>query len=75
MLSLDSFISIRWPLSYKFGSIMSKKAAVRSVITIWLISFVLSLLPAILDDHFTPALLNPAFIMTYVLKPIPVSFI
>ena len=75
MLSLDSFISIRWPLSYKFGSIMSKKAAMRSVITIWIISVVLSLIPAVLDDYFTPALMNPTFTMTYILKPIPVSFV
>jgi len=69
MLSIDSYISVRFPIPYRFGSVMSKRTAIWCSIIIWLLAGVIVTVPNVLTESFTAVLFIPTFSFIFSFLP------
>ena len=49
-ISVDSFLSVMWPMQYRIGDIVSTKKAITMVVLLWIGTILLSFLPVLAKD-------------------------
>ena len=72
MLSIDSFLAVKWPMQYRIGDIVTSKKAILVVATIWIASFLLGFLPLLAKDVVVYGLSYFTFQYIPILKAIEV---
>ncbi|CAK8683006.1 unnamed protein product [Clavelina lepadiformis] len=50
LLAIDNFLSMRWPLQYRIGDVMTKTRAIVAVLIIWLFAIMVSAFPILSND-------------------------
>jgi len=61
LLSMDSYMSVRWPLKYSIGEMMTKKRAFIMVVVVWVFAFMVAVLPLISQTLFGSQMLFATF--------------
>lgn len=51
LLSVDSYLSIRWPMKYRIGEVMTVKRTVIALACVWILAAALAALPVIARDY------------------------
>ena len=71
-LSANTFLSVKSPLRYRIGDLISKKSAVMGVFEFWTVLLLLALLPLFTNTVFTYALVFANFQYLPIITPIQV---
>ena len=69
---MDSFLSVRWPLKYRIGDIMTGKRALVVVLITWALSLLISCLPFMMQE-MTYEMSRLTFQYILIIKPLPVK--
>ncbi|XP_078486376.1 uncharacterized protein LOC100186034 [Ciona intestinalis] len=71
LLTIDSYLSVRWPVKYRVGDIMTTPRALFLIAFIWIIGLAVSALPILAKDYLEYRLVYFTFMYMPYLKPIP----
>ena len=69
---MDTFLSVKSPLRYRIGDLISKKSAMIGVFAFWTVSLLLAMLPLFTNTVFTYALSYANFQYLPIITPIQV---
>ncbi|XP_039266400.2 uncharacterized protein LOC120341894 [Styela clava] len=70
LLSVDSFLSIRWPMQYRIGDLMTTKRAIGLIAVVWIFALSVSALPILAYEYVRYGLSYTTFSYFPILEPI-----
>ena len=73
LLSVDSFLSVKWPMKYRVGDLMTARKALILIAIVWIFSILLGFLPLLAKDIVTYRLSFFTFQYLPVIGRLPVS--